>query len=85
VIVSDASSAVAHYVHEAGRPDISVLALSSAGIPSNGRETWVIVQDEHMTFENELLIRQLRASRAPWRQFYAGGAVAAQVFRIPRI
>ena len=82
LIVSDASAGVAHYLRGHGRPDISVRALSAEGIGSDARETWVIVQDEHATFENRLLVDQLRARQQPRAQFRAEGALAAQLFRI---
>jgi len=82
VIVSDAAGGVAHYLAHSGRPDVAVRALSTAGLPAVARETWVIVQDEHTTFENRLVIEQLRAGAKPWAQFHAGGALAVQVFRI---
>jgi hypothetical protein len=44
----------------------------------------VIVQNEHVSFENRNVIADLRRSLRPWREFYAGDALAAQVFRIPR-
>jgi len=81
-IVSDATASVEHYVRES-RPDLAVLALSGSGIPTDPRETWVIVQDEHTTFENQLLVDQLRRRARPWAQFHAGGALATQVFRLP--
>jgi hypothetical protein len=83
VIVSDAPEVVAHYLKLSARPDLRAGSLSADGIPSREAEVWVIVQDEHLTFENEPLIRQLRAT-APWREITAGNARAAQVFRIER-
>jgi hypothetical protein len=83
VIVSDAPDVVAHYLTGTTRPDLRVASLSASGIPSHEAEVWVIVQDEHLTFENELLVWQLRAT-APWREIAAGNARAAQVFRIER-
>jgi hypothetical protein len=83
VIVSDAPDVVAHYLRGSTRPDLRIGSLSAAGIPVREREVWVIVQDEHITFENQLLVRQLRGG-APWREFAAGSARAAQVFRIER-
>jgi hypothetical protein len=83
VIVSDAPDVVAHYVTLSTRPDLRVASLSAAGIPSREPEVWVIVQGEHVTFENELLVRQLRGT-APWLEIAAGNARAAQVFRIKR-
>ena len=65
------------------RPDLRVGLLSAGGIPSREPEVWVIVQDEHLTFENQLLVEQLRRT-APWREIVAGHARAAQVFRIER-
>jgi hypothetical protein len=82
VIVSDAPGVVSHYLKGGPRPDLAAQSLSAAGIP-NHPDVWVIVQDEHITFENQLLIQQLRRS-APWREFAAGSAPAAQVFRIQR-
>ena len=82
VIVSDANASVAHYLRLQGRSDISAYALSADGVPPDVPETWVIVQPEHTTFENHLLVDQLRARETPWAQFRANGALAAQVFRI---
>jgi hypothetical protein len=83
MIVSDAPGVVAHYLNGSTRPDLRVGSLSAGGIPSREPEVWVIVQDEHITFENELLVRQLRVT-APWREIAAGNARAVQVFRIER-
>jgi hypothetical protein len=83
VIVSDAPDVVAHYLKRSSRPDLRVGSLSAGGIPSRDPEVWVIVQDEHITFENQLLVWQLRGT-APWREIVAGNARAAQVFRIER-
>jgi hypothetical protein len=83
VIVSDAPDVVAHYLKGSTRPDLRVGSLSTVGIPSREREVWVIVQDEHITFENQLLVWQLRGTK-PWREIAAGNARAAQVFRIER-
>jgi hypothetical protein len=82
VIVSDAPAVVAHYVMRSTRPDLRVESLSTVGIPREP-EVWVIVQDEHITFENQLLVRQLRGT-TPWREIVAGNVRAAQVFRIER-
>jgi hypothetical protein len=81
-IVSDVPAVVAHYLEAHGRPDIAARSLSGAGTTSDGRETWVIVQDEHTTFENQLLVEQLRARQTPWMEFRVGDTTSAQVFRI---
>jgi len=82
VVVSDAPAVVEYYLAAFGRPDVRARSLSGAGIPSDCRDTWVIVQDEHATFENRDLVRQLRAREEPILQFRAGEALAAQVFRL---
>jgi len=83
VIVSDAPDVVAHYLKGSARPDLRVGSLSARGIPSRDQEVWVIVQDEHLTFENLPLVWQLRGT-VPWREIVAGTVRAAQVFRIER-
>jgi hypothetical protein len=83
VIVSDAPDVVAHYLKESTRPDLRVASFSASGIPSREAEVWVIVQDEHLTFENQSLVWQLRRTK-PWREIDAGHVRAAQVFRIDR-
>jgi hypothetical protein len=82
VIVTDAPAVAAHYVDGSGRSDLHVRSLSAAGIPNGAHEAWVIVQDEHMTFENRLVVEQLRRRETPWREFRAADVLAAQVFRI---
>src|SRR2546425_4128955 len=82
VIVSDAPAVVEHYLRSGRRPDVQVRSLSGDGIPSGAREVWVIVQTEHTTFENRVLVEQLRSREKPWAQFRAGEVVAAQVFRV---
>jgi len=82
VIVSDAPAVVAHYLHEEGRPDIRAASLSSDGLDARGTESWVLVQDEHLTFENEAIVSQLRRTESPWREIRIDGRLAAQVFRV---
>jgi hypothetical protein len=82
VIVSDAPAVVSHYLLSSRRSDLRVRSLSRDGVPAGVGEFWVIAQVEHTTFENQLLVDQLRRERAPWQEYRAGGTVAAQVFRI---
>jgi len=82
VIVSDAPAVVRHYLQGRGRPDLQVRSMSREGMPPCAQEAWVIVQDEHITFENRMLVDQLRARQRPWAEWRAGDAPAAQVFRI---
>jgi hypothetical protein len=81
-VVSDAPAVVAYYLNTSGRADVQVRSLSGQGLPYRTQPTWVIVQDEHTTFENHDLVEQLRRQSVPWREFRAGDALAAQVFRI---
>jgi hypothetical protein len=82
VIVSDAPGVVSHYLLNSGRSDLRVRSLSREGLPGGTGESWVIVQDEHMSFENQLVVRQLRRQGKPWREFRARETLAAQIFRI---
>jgi hypothetical protein len=82
VIATDAPVVAAHYVRLDGRPDIEVRSLSESGMSSGPHQGWVIVQDEHRSFENELIVEQLRARAKPWAEFRMAEVVAAQVFRL---
>jgi 4-amino-4-deoxy-L-arabinose transferase-like glycosyltransferase len=84
VIVSDAPGTVAYYVEHSQRRDLRVRSLSAEGLAPASSSSFVIVQNEHVSFENRNVIADLRRSLTPWREFYAGDALAAQVFRIPR-
>jgi 4-amino-4-deoxy-L-arabinose transferase-like glycosyltransferase len=81
-VVSDAPAVVGYYLHATGRTDLEVRSLSGQGIPVGRQPSWVIVQDDHATFENHDVVEQLRRQSAPWREFRAGDALAAQVFRL---
>src|SRR4029077_8213919 len=80
---TDAPAVVAYYLKAGGRTDLQVRSLSSQGIPYGCQQSWVIVQDDHATFENHGVVEELRRQSVPWRAFRAGDALAAQVFRIP--
>ncbi|HJZ70148.1 MAG TPA: glycosyltransferase family 39 protein [Vicinamibacterales bacterium] len=82
-IVSDAPAVVEFYLSTMSRPDLQVRALSAQGLAPD-RTSWLIVQREHVTFENRDTVARVERERAPWRDFEAGGALAARVFRIPR-
>jgi hypothetical protein len=83
VIVSDATGVVSEYVRRFGRPDLESWSISSRGAPMTRVETWVLVQEGHIYFENEAFIRQLRW-RPPWREVQAPGATAVQIYKFPR-
>jgi hypothetical protein len=40
------------------------------------------VQDEHLTFENQQLVAQLRARWPPWREIRIDDRLALQIFRM---
>jgi dolichyl-phosphate-mannose-protein mannosyltransferase len=80
-IISDAPGVVAHYLDGQPRADIESRSLSGAGL-ARARECWVIVQDEHRTFENDALVTQLRARAAPWREVRVDDRTAVQIFRV---
>jgi hypothetical protein len=82
VIVTDAPAVAAHYLGLSGRSDLLVRSLSADGIPYGPHEVWVIAQNEHSTFENQLVVEHLRQHETLWREFHAGDVLAAQVFRI---
>jgi hypothetical protein len=82
VIVSDADSVVAHYLGVGRRGDLVAKSLSADGLQFGRRETWVLVQDEHLTFENQQLVAQLRARHTPWREIRVRDRVALQIFRM---
>ena len=84
VVVTDAPAVAAHYLSRNGRPDVAVHSLSAHGITRDAHEAWVIVQDEHATFENQPTVDQLRARVRPSIEFRIDEALAAQVFRIAR-
>jgi len=82
-VVSDAPAVVGYYLKTSGRADLQVRSLSGQGIPYGRQPSWVIVQDDHATFENHDVVELLRRQSVPWREFRAGDALTAQVFRIP--
>ena len=81
-ISSVRSPVVAHYLRMLGRPDIGATSLSGDGLDRHRGEAWAIVQDEHLTFENEALVSQLRVGGTPWREIRIADRLAAQVFRV---
>jgi 4-amino-4-deoxy-L-arabinose transferase-like glycosyltransferase len=83
-IVSDAPGVVSYYVGLKGRTDLHVRSLSADGLPRDGRPSFVIVQPEHLTFENQELVVRLTQAGSPWRVFRAADAIAARVYVVPR-
>jgi hypothetical protein len=81
-IVSDAPNVVAFYLSRLLRTDIKVRALSGDGLSCESA-SWLIVQREHLTFENRDAVARVQRELPPWREYFAAGALAAQVYRIP--
>jgi hypothetical protein len=82
LVYSDAPTVAAYYLQRDGRPDIAVRPLSGTQLTRSPREVWVIVQNEHITFENQLVVQQLRTQSRPWKEFQIDRVLAAQLFRI---
>jgi len=83
-IVSDAPDVVAYYLERSARRDLVVRSLSANGVASAATQSFVVVQGEHLTFENRDIVSRLQHTAAPWRQIHAGDALAAQIFQVPR-
>jgi hypothetical protein len=81
-IVSDAPGVVAFYLAGDSRPDIKALSLSGTSVPCDST-SWLIVQREHVTFENRDVVARVQREMPPWREYYAAGALAARVYQIP--
>ncbi len=84
VVASDGSSVVAEYLDEFGRRDLRATSLSRDGLPMSPVETWVLVQDGHIYFENQAIVARLRATVAPWRRVRVRGTTAVEIYRLPR-
>jgi hypothetical protein len=83
-IVSDAPGVVSYYVGLSGRTDLRVRSLSADGLPHDGQPSFVIVQPEHLTFENQKVVEHLTQAASPWRVLRAADAIAARVYVLPR-
>jgi hypothetical protein len=85
VVCSDAAAVVAEYLSRERRPDITACSIARDGLPMpspRGNETWVIAQQGHIYFENQLVIEQIARQQAPWLQLRVGGVPAADVYRL---
>jgi hypothetical protein len=82
-LVTDAPAVAAHYLRDAGRPDIEVRSLSAQGFGSAARESWIVLQDEHVSFESAPIVEWLRAAARPWAELRMDDVVAVRVYRIP--
>jgi len=80
-LVTDAPGAVSIYVARSGRHDLDVRSLSTEKLPAAG-EQWVFVQDDHIYFENQGYIEQLRRQQKPWREYRIRNTPVLQVFRV---
>jgi hypothetical protein len=80
-VISDAPAVVSHYAEAIGRRDLQVLSLSQSGVSRRGDE-WVIVQDEHLSFENRASVRRLRELPA-WREYRIRDSRALQLYHLP--
>ncbi len=81
VIISDAPGAVAYHVRHGPRPDLQVASLSQRGLSPAG-DRWVLVQDDHVYFENVSVVARLRRTQVPWREWRLRDTVVLQVFHL---
>jgi hypothetical protein len=80
-IVSDAPDVVAYYLGRIGRTDIEARSLSTQGTAPR-REQWVLVQNDHIYFENVSFVEHLRQVRRPWREYSVMKTPVLQVFHL---
>ena len=80
-IVSDAPGVVEYYLARTGRRDIEARSLSRQGT-AHRREQWVLVQDDHIYFENVSFIEHLRRALPPWREYTVMKTPVLQVFHL---
>jgi hypothetical protein len=87
LVASEVPTVVRWYLDAAGRPDVGVTRLSADGLPvpapgAQPREGWAVTQDAHLYFENESLVKLLRAKYRPWTTVRLHEHVAVEVFRV---
>lgn len=81
-VVSDVPSVARYYLAQAGRPDLVIDSLSAGPVVQLSSERWLVVQVEHLSFENEALVTQVRRSATPWLTASAAGAPVLEVYRL---
>jgi len=82
VLCSDATAVVSEYLRRDGRTDITACSIARDGLPMQPRDTWVIAQEGHIYFENQLVIEQIARRYAPWLELRVGGFPAAVVYHL---
>jgi dolichyl-phosphate-mannose-protein mannosyltransferase len=82
VVCGETPGVVAEYLRRSGRLDVAPCSLSRDGVPMHAADVWVIVQDGHVYFENELTIDAIRRRLRPVATFQVRGATAAEVYRL---
>ncbi len=82
VICSDATAVVEEYLRRDGRTDIAACSIARDGLPMKPRDTWVIAQEGHIYFENQLVIEQIARRYVPWLELRVGGFPAAAVYHL---
>ena len=81
-IVSDTPEVVEYYLARTGRHDIEVRSLSMQGTAWR-REQWVLVQNDHIYFENVSFVEYLRREQQPWREYAVMKTPVLQAFHLP--
>lgn len=83
VIVSDVPAVVSYYLTRSGRRDLKTRSWSMQGFAPIG-EQWVLVQNDHIYFENVSDVAQLRRAQMPWRQYRIRNTPVLEVFHLSR-
>ena len=81
VVCSDATAVVAEYLARDGRADVTSASIAHDGIPMRPVETWVMVQDGHIYFENAATIDAIQRRLTPWSEIRVAGTAAVRVYR----
>jgi hypothetical protein len=80
-IVGDTPAIVAYYLRRSRRPDLRPRSFSMQGLAPSG-EQFVLVQDDHIYFENVAAVEELRRNNAPWREYRVMRTSVLQVFHL---
>ena len=81
-VVTDVPGVSRYYLDAAGRPDLVTDSLSAGPVIDVTQERWMVVQPEHVSFENEALVAQVRQAGAPWLVASASGVPVLEVYRL---
>lgn len=81
-VVTDVPAVARYYLDAAGRTDLVTESLSMGPVVEVAQERWMVVQPEHVSFENEALVAQVRQAALPWLVSTAAGIPVLEVYRL---